>query len=286
MKKLLLQFDSDKHPSAFDRVVPFDAGVDDVLSYGNVEASDVEGLVQGGFFTRKISDLKNTAIWIGGSNVPTGEALLEAVRNSFFGPFELSVMLDSNGCNTTAATAVAKIVKEVDVNGQKVVVAAGTGPVGMRAAGLLASEGANVTISSRRKEGADKAAAYVNERFGVDTVTGTVLSDAETAREALDGAVAVFTTGAAGIQLVSEEIWSSIPSLKLIADINAVPPLGIGGIDMNDNREERNGRISFGAIGIGGPKMKVHRTCIARLFEANNVVMDAEEVYAVAKELV
>ena len=286
MKKLLLQFDSDKHPSSFDRVVPFDAGVDDVLSYGNVAVEDIEGLVQGGFFTRKISDLKNTAIWIGGSNVPTGEALLEAVRNSFFGPFELSVMLDSNGCNTTAATAVAKIVKEVDVNGQKVVVAAGTGPVGMRAAGLLASEGANVTISSRRKEGADKAAAYVNERFGVDTVTGTVLSDAETAREALDGAVAVFTTGAAGIQLVSEEIWSSIPSLKLIADINAVPPLGIGGIDMNDNREERNGRISFGAIGIGGPKMKVHRTCIARLFEANNVVMDAEEVYAVAKELV
>ena len=113
-----------------------------------------------------------------------------------------------------------------------------------------------------------------------------MLSDAETARAALDGAVAVFTTGAAGIQLVSEEIWSSIPSLKLIADINAVPPLGIGGIDMNDNREERNGRISFGAIGIGGPKMKVHRTCIARLFEAKNVVMDAEEVYAVAKELV
>ena len=70
-----------------------------------------------------------------------------------------------------------------------------------------------------------------------------MLSDAETARAALDGAVAVFTTGAAGIQLVSEEVWSSIPSLKLIADINAVPPLGIEGIDMNDNGEERNGRF-------------------------------------------
>jgi hypothetical protein len=286
MKKLLLQFDCDKHPSSFDRVVPYDAGVDDVLSYGNVAVEDIEGLVQGGFFTRKISDLKNTAIWIGGSNVPTGEKLLEAVRNTFFGPFELSVMLDSNGCNTTAATAVAKIVKAVDVKGQKVVVAAGTGPVGMRAAGLLASEGALVTITSRRQEGADKAAALVNERFGVDTVTGAVLSDAETARAALDGAVAVFTTGAAGIQLVSKEVWLSIPSLKLLADINAVPPLGIEGIDMNDNGEERSGRLSFGAIGIGGPKMKVHRTCIERLFEANNVVMDAEEVYAVAKELI
>lgn len=286
MKKLLLQFDSDKHPSSFDRIVPFDAGVDDVLSYGNVDVGDVEGLVQGGFFTRKISDLKNTAIWIGGSHVPTGEQILEAVRNSFFGPFELSVMLDSNGCNTTAATAVAKIVKTVDVAGQKVVVAAGTGPVGLRAAGLLAGEGAHVTITSRTKDRADQAAASVNERFAVDTVTGAVLSDAASAREALDGAVALFTTGAAGVELVSEEVWSGIPSLQLIADINAVPPLGIGGIDMNDNGEERHGRISFGAIGIGGPKMKVHRTCIERLFEANNVIMDAEEVYAVAKELV
>ena len=86
MKKLLLQFDSDKHPSSFDRVVPYDAGVDDVLSYGNVAVEDIEGLVQGGFFTRKISDLKNTAIWIGGSNVPTGEKLLKAVRNSLFWP--------------------------------------------------------------------------------------------------------------------------------------------------------------------------------------------------------
>jgi hypothetical protein len=285
MKKLLLQLDCDKHPSSFDRIVAYDAGVDDVLSYSNVVVDDVEGLVQGGFFTRGIPELKNTAIWIGGSSVPAGEDLLKAVRNAYFGPFELSVMLDSNGCNTTAATAVAKIVKEIDVNGQKVVVAAGTGPVGQRAAGLLASEGAEVTITSRTQEKANKAAEAVNNRFGVQ-VKGAVLNDDQSAREALEGAVAVFTTGAAGIQLVSEDVWKAIPSLKLIADINAVPPLGIEGIKMEDNGEERHGRISFGAIGIGGRKMKVHRTCVARLFESNDVVMDAEEVYAVAKELV
>jgi hypothetical protein len=285
MKKLLLQLDCDKHPSSFDRIVAYDAGVDDVLSYSNVVVDDVEGLVQGGFFTRGIPELKNTAIWIGGSSVPAGEDLLKAVHNTYFGPFELSVMLDSNGCNTTAATAVAKIVKEIDVNGQKVVVAAGTGPVGQRAAGLLASEGAEVTITSRTQEKANKAAEAVNNRFGVQ-VKGAVLNDDQSAREALEGAVAVFTTGAAGFQLVSEDVWKAIPSLKLIADINAVPPLGIEGIKMEDNGEERHGRISFGAIGIGGRKMKVHRTCVARLFESNDVVMDAEEVYAVAKELV
>lgn len=285
MKKLLLQFDSDKHPSAFDRIVAYDAGVDDVLSYSNMTVEDVEAQVQGGFFTRGVPDLKNTAIWIGGSSVPMGELLLEAVQKAFFGPFELSVMLDSNGCNTTAATAVAKIVKALDVQDKRVVVGAGTGPVGMRAAGLLAGEGALVTLTSRTQNRAEEAANNVNRRFGVQ-VQGAVLADDATARQVLDGAVALFTCGAAGAQIVSESVWTDIPSLKLVADINAVPPLGIEGIEMDDNGTERHGRIAFGALGIGGRKMKVHRNCVAQLFTSNNVLMDAEQVYAVAKELV
>jgi hypothetical protein len=285
MKKLLIQLDSDKHPSSFDRIVPFDAGVDDVLSYGHVTVEDVPALVQGAFFTRGISDLKNTAIWIGGSNVPAGEALLAAVQKTFFGPFKVSVMLDSNGCNTTAATGVAKMVKAMDVRGQRVVVGAGTGPVGLRAAGMLASEGAQVTLTSRTLERAKAAAETVSQRFGVQ-VEGAVLTDDASARRVLEGALALFTCGAAGAQVVSKAVWTTIPNLKLIADINAVPPLGIEGIDMNDNGSEREGRISFGALGIGGRKMKVHRTCIARLFEANDILMDAESVYQVAKDLV
>lgn len=285
MKKLLIQLDSDKHPSSFDRIVPFDAGVDDVLSYGNVTPEDVTGLVQGSFFTRGIPDLKNTAIWIGGSHVPTGEALLAAVKKTFFGPFKVSVMLDSNGCNTTAATAVAKMVKALDMRGQRVVVGAGTGPVGMRAAGMLASEGAKVVLTSRSLDRAKAAADIVSKRFGVE-VEGAALTDDASASQVLAGAVALFTCGTAGVQVVSKAVWTGAADLKLIADINAVPPLGIEGIDMNDNGSEREGRISFGALGIGGRKMKVHRTCIARLFEANDILMDAESIYQVAKELV
>lgn len=285
MKKLLLQFDTDKHPSSFDRIVAYDAGVDEVLSYSNVAEADVAGLVQGGFFTRANDKLKNTAVWIGGAHVPTGEKLLAAVQNTFFGPFRLSVMLDSNGCNTTAATGVAKIVKALDVKNQKVVVGAGTGPVGMRAAGLLAHEGAKVVLTSRTLDRAQQAASIVSERFGV-AVVGAALNDGDEAREVLDGAVALFTCGAAGAQIVGREVWTSTSSLKLIADINAVPPLGIEGIEMHDNGGERDGRIVFGALGIGGRKMKVHRTCVAQLFETNDAVFDAERVYEVAKELV
>ena len=226
MKKLLIQLDTDKHPSSFDRIVAYDAGVDDVLSYSNVTVEDVAGLVQGAFFTRGIPDLKNTAIWVGGSNVPAGEAVLAAVHKTFFGPFKVSAMLDSNGCNTTAATAVAKIVKALDVKGQRVVVGAGTGPVGLRAAGMLASEGAKVILTSRKLDRSQAAAEAVSKRFGVK-VEGALLADDASAREALAGAVALFTCGTAGVQVVSQVVWASIPTLKLIADINAVPPLGV-----------------------------------------------------------
>ncbi len=284
-KKILIQLDTDTHPSTFDRIVAYDSGVDVVAGYGNVTVDDIPSLVQGAFFTRSPRELHTMAFWIGGSNVPDGEKLLEAVQQQFFGPFKVSVMLDSGGCNTTTATAVAKIVKALDVRGQKVVVGAGTGPVGMRAAGLLAREGAQVTLTSRSLERAQAAAEQVSKRFGV-RVEGAVMADDETAHRTLEGAVVLFTTGAPGVQIVSKAVWTSVPTLKLIADVNAVPPLGIEGIELNDDGVEREGRIAFGALGIGGPKIKVHRTCVAKLFESNDVIMDAEQIYQVAKALV
>src|SRR5262245_42678182 len=102
MKKVLLQLDPAKHPSAFDRIVAHDAGVDTVLSYGGVAATDVTPMVHGAIFTRGPAELRNTAIWIGGTDVTAAEALAEAVQMAFFGPFRVSVMMDANGCNTTA----------------------------------------------------------------------------------------------------------------------------------------------------------------------------------------
>jgi len=110
MKKLLLQLDNDKHPSVFDTITAYDAGADHVLALGNVAVEDVRDLVYGAMFTRGGEALKNSAVFIGGSDVPTGEAMLKAAVDAFFGPVRVSVMMDSNGCNTTAASAVAKIV--------------------------------------------------------------------------------------------------------------------------------------------------------------------------------
>src|SRR5687768_3561080 len=111
MRKLLLQLDSSPHPSVFDRVVAYDGGADEVMSYGSVTADAVRDLVHGCIFTRGPKDLHHTAIFIGGTDMTEGERLLKAARKAFFGPFSCSVMLDSNGSNTTAVAAVAKMMQ-------------------------------------------------------------------------------------------------------------------------------------------------------------------------------
>lgn len=284
MKKLLLQLDSDKHPSVFDTITAYDAGTDHVLALGNVAVEDVRDLVYGAMFTRGGDALKNSAVFIGGSDVAIGEAMLKAAVEAFFGPVRVSVMMDSNGCNTTAAAAVAKIVGALDVAGKKAVVLAGTGPVGMRAAAFLAKEGCQTFLTSRLLERAQKATAQIKERFGVEVIPLSVGDEATTA-QAVEGAAVVLTTGKEGVQLLSEAQWTAHPTLQVLADVNAVPPLGIEGIKPHWDGKEKDGKIIFGALGIGGLKMKVHRACVACLFDSNDLVMDAEQIFAIAKEM-
>jgi len=284
MKKLLLQLDSDKHPSVFDTITAYDAGADHVLALGDVAVEDVRDLVYGAMFTRGGEALKNSAVFIGGSDVPTGEAMLKAATDAFFGPVRVSVMMDSNGCNTTAASAVAKILGAADVKGKKAVVLAGTGPVGMRAAAFLAKEGCQTFLTSRRLERAQKAAAQIKERFSVE-VTPLAVSDEATTGQALEDAAVVLTAGKAGVQLVPQALWTEHPTLQVLADVNAVPPLGIEGIKPHWDGKEKFGKVISGALGIGDLKMKVHRACVARLFEINELVLDAEEIFAIAREM-
>src|SRR6185295_6587683 len=109
VRKLLLQLDTSPHPSVFDRIVALDAGADEVMSYGGVADEAVRDLVHGAIFTRGPKHLHNTAIFIGGTDMRAGERLLAAARKAFFGPLRVSIMLDSNGSNTTAVAAVAKL---------------------------------------------------------------------------------------------------------------------------------------------------------------------------------
>jgi len=287
MKKLLLQLDSNRLPSAFDEVVGHDGGADAIMQRGGVTEGDVRDLIYGCIFTRGPKDLRNTAVFIGGSDMSIGEKLLGAAQKAVFGPFRVSMMLDSNGSNTTAVAAVVKITRAVrDVRDRKVLVTAGTGPVGLRAAGLLAKAGARVTITSRRDEEGERARSNIRTRFGGD-VAMVCMRNASEAAQVLDAVQPdiLLNAGPAGVLLVPRDAWVKRRGLKVACDLNAVPPLGIEGIDTGDDAKDRDGVTAFGAIGVGGFKMKVHKACIARLFERNDAVLDAESIAELAESL-
>ena len=284
MKKLLFLFDTNSYASVFDTVVAYDGGADRVTGYANVTPDNVGGLVDGTIFTRGGKDKQDTAIFVGGGDMAKGEALLKAVQKKFFGPFRVSVMLDPNGSNTTAAAGVALLAKATKLKGKKAVVLAGTGPVGMRASALLAQEGAEVSLTSRSKERAEKAAQAIEARFGVKVKPVQGADEAARAKD-LEGAQIVFAAGAIGIELVKTSHWEGNRTIEAVADVNAQPPLGLEGIEATDKGKERDGKICFGALGIGGLKLKLHRACIGQLFESSEDVLDAEHIYALAKKM-
>ena len=286
MRKLLLQLDSSRLPSAFDQVVAYDAGADAIMSYGGVTEGDVRDLIHGCIFTRGPKDLHNTAVWIGGNNMSAGEQLLAMAQDALFAPFSVSIMLDSNGSNTTAVAAVVKIEETLgDLRGKKVVILAGTGPVGQRAAGLLAKDGAKVTITSRKPEQGEKARQFISARFDVE-VEAVALNDPAKLPEVLGGAEILLNSGPAGVQMVPKAAWTAVKTLKIAVDLNAVPPLGIEGVDVDDAGEDRSGVKVYGAFGVGNFKTKLHKECVGRLFTRNDLVLDAEAIADVAREMV
>ena len=285
MRKLLLQLDSSRLPSVFDQVVAYDAGADEVMSYGGVTETDVRDLIHGCIFTRGPKDLHNTAVWIGGSNMSAGEQLLAMAQDAVFAPFTVSIMLDSNGSNTTAVAAVVKIEETVgNLAGKKVLILAGTGPVGQRAAGLLAKDGAQVTITSRKPEQGEKARQFISARFNVQ-VEATTMTDPSMLPELCKDVEVLFNSGPAGVQMVPRSAWTGAKNLKIAVDLNAVPPLGIEGIEVSDAGKVRERVVVYGAFGVGHFKTKLHKACVARLFTRNDLVLDAETIADVAREL-
>jgi len=165
------------------------------------------------------------------------------------------------------------------------VVLGGSGPVGQRAAVLLAREGASVAITGRKREVVQAACDSIHARFGIVIQAVEAPTNAERGA-AIEGAQIVLATGAAGVTLLEERQWRDSAALELVADANASPPAGIEGVGPHDRGAAKHGKILFGSLGFGALKLALHRACIARLFEQNDALLDAEEIYAIAKTMV
>lgn len=283
--KILIQLDSDSQPSVFDGVVAVDSGVEHLFRHAAVRPDAVRDLVYGAIFTRGGDDLKNTAIFIGGSNVAAGEELLKAVKKTFFGPMRVSVLLDSNGANTTAAAAVIAAGRHVELQGATAVVLAATGPVGSRVVRLLAAAGANVKAASRDQQRAEQVCQDVRKRVPEAKLSAHESKTSAGLNDALNGAQIVIAAGAPGIELLPTAARSAAKSLKVVIDLSAVPPLGVAGIEVTDKAKLRDGVACYGAIGVGGTKMKIHKAAIQQLFTAGDLVLDAEEVFRIGAGL-
>jgi hypothetical protein len=213
-------------------------------------------------------------------------------------------MLDSNGCNTTASTAIAKLARRVNLQGKTAVVI-GPGPVGLRAAVLLAGEGCRIHVASipsqllgdrfnrelaQRTLSSGRNAAEAFHASPSAAAGGSMkVSDIENLAElesCLNKAEILVAAGPAGLRMLPRTSWITKQNLKWLLDFNLTEPLGIEGIKPGDDFAEYEGKHALGALAIGNPKMKVHRACIEKLFERNDLVLDTEGVYSIAKQLI
>lgn len=297
-KRILFQFDCDPLPSSFDAVVAIDSGVDHLIPYAGVQATSIEPLVHGAMFTRGGDDLRNTAIFLGGSDVAAAENLLRCVTETFFGPVRVSVMMDAGGCNTTASAAVVAAARHISLDGASAVVLGGTGPVGQRVARLLLSDGCDVTLTSRSQSRAEKIGQQVCDDLSRGRssepdsfrkrLSAKELDSPDDVHAILAQANIVIACGAAGVQLATESDLTSAPDLAVAIDLNAVPPSGLGGISVMDKAKpisETSNAVGYGAIGVGGLKMKTHRAAVRSLFESNDRVLNIDQIYELAQSV-
>jgi len=298
-KKILIQLDCDPQPSTFDAIVAVDAGADVLLRHGGVTVENVVSLVHGGMFTRGGGDLASTAIFIGGSDAAAAEAVAARVRSTFFGPVRLGVLVDPSGANTTAAAAVVAAGRHVPLVPLvpdtaavcRAVVLGGTGPVGQRVARLLAGKGAHVAIASRSGERAEHVVREIVEATGLAAARfeaiehhGAYRAESAFAR-VIAAADVIVAAGAAGATLLDTAGRRAAVTARVLIDLNAVPPAGIEGLAAGDKARTDGAAVVYGAVGVGGTKMKIHRAAIGRIFTANDAFLDAEDLLAIGERL-
>lgn len=285
-----------KNLSPFDVNMAMDAGWVSAVPYINVEPSEVQGLVQDAIFSRSAKNLKRTGIFIGGRDTKQAMDMLKIAKRSMVPPFEVSVFADPSGAFTTAAGMVAAVERELIVKfgttleGKNILALGGTGPVGQAAAVIAARAGANVRIIGRQLERAQSIADMCSNEFAEGQIKILAGADADKA-EYIKTADVVFATGAAGIELLSAQLIASAPQLKVAADVNAVPPAGIAGVDAFHSGASIAGSISgavgIGALAIGNVKYQAQNLLLKKMLSAEKpLYLHFEHAFEVAREYI
>jgi glutamyl-tRNA reductase len=170
------------------------------------------------------------------------------------------------------------------LSGQRVAVLAATGPVGQRVARLLGRLGAIVAVGSRSLARASELATRLSEATAAE-VKPLDMNRLDMLSDASYAPAVIVSAGPIGVNVLPKDLWQKLTPLRVLIDLNAVPPLGIEGVEANDKDKGRSGVRAWGALGVGGTKMKIHKKAIQQLFAQSDQVMDAEEVFALGQLL-
>ncbi len=294
-KTVIIFLDTDKHASPFDILTAVDLFPEaQILTYSSVEPQDSKRIIQDAMFPRGPDGAKQTKLFIGGYDVEKAMEILEIAKKSMFPPFELAVIVDPRGAYTTASAAVAKTLSTLleknlgDFKGKTVTVLAGTGPVGQVASRLYAMEGANVIVTSRDLSRSKAVANKVNQEVGSERARGVQAPSPHEVGEAIKDSQVVLSAGAAGITLLHSIALEEFgKQCKVVADINAVPPLGVEGLKSTvENVEIKPGVWGIGALAIGTFKNKVEAQLFKRAVESPKGIFDYTVAYEIAKSIV
>ena len=281
-----------KHVSPFDVNMAADAGFEVIATYGAVELKEVAGLVQDMIFSRAPKDSRRTALFIGGRDAGLALDMLKAAKKAMMPPFAVSVFADPSGSFTTAAAMMALIEKHLregaGLRGRRVTVFGAGGTVGIAAAALAAKAEAAVTLASHRgRIAAEERAGELERRFAI-AVTPADGSTSEAKAAAIADAEIVIAAGPAGVQVLGRDQLALARNLRVVADVNAVPPAGIEGLGISDMAKPLAGTraVGFGPLAIGNVKFKTQRQLLQMMLQCDEpLVLDFQEAYRIARAI-
>ena len=289
--RILVFLDTDELASPFDICQSYDAGFDVVIPYSNVNADMARRIVQDAMFSRGEKNVKYTCYFLGGSDFEKVKAILETVKKTMFPPFESPIVVDPRGAYTTAAAMVAltedgwKKVGSKEIKHRKVVVLAGTGPVGRAASILYAKLGCEVYLTSRSLERAVKVAKECTEEAKTE-IKGVKASTPEEIYEVVKDAHIILAAGAAGVMLMPKTVVEKLKGVKVVADVNAVPPPGVEGLKPKHSLKEIAPTIyGIGALAVGQLKNRVEREILVTARTAGKGIFDYNYAFTVAQKL-
>jgi len=287
MKNVLVYFDANPRCSAFDILFSYDVGFDNVETFAGVAPEEITALVQDCMFPRGPKGAQYTTFYFGGDDLDLVEKLAKKAKKTMFPPFNPSIALDPKGAYTTSSAIVGKVMEALKLKGEtlegkKAAILGGCGRLGRVAGRILAKEGVAVTLLDIVDDVADYAAKIAEMTEG--TVAGVKATSPDEIVAAAKDVEIVISAGPAGVELLPAEHLAQLEKCLVVADVNAVPPAGIGGVKAKYDKREVGAVLAIGALAIGDLRNKVARKMLKTAMESEGAFLDFANAFEFAKE--